>query len=69
VTDPVIHHEPVNSSIDTVPRAWDHAARRPKGRDMTGLGTSVQTRREAQVVAHYSRGRSGESGAGFQPAG
>jgi hypothetical protein len=22
---------PVNSSIDTVPRAWDHAARRPKG--------------------------------------
>jgi hypothetical protein len=52
-----------------------------RGRDMTGLtlsseinsifpmGTSVQTRREAQVVAHYSRGRSGESGAGFQPAG
>jgi hypothetical protein len=51
-----------------------------RGRDMTGLtlsseinsifpmGTSVQTRR-AQVVAHYSRGRSGESGAGFQPAG
>jgi hypothetical protein len=52
-----------------------------RGRDITGLtlsseinsifpmGTSVQTRREAQVVAHYSRGRSGESGAGFQPAG
>jgi hypothetical protein len=50
------------------------------GRDMTGLtlssginsifpmGTSVQARGEAQV-AHYSRGRSGESGAGFQPAG
>jgi hypothetical protein len=28
----------------------------------------VQARREAQV-AHYSPGRSGESGAGFQPAG
>ncbi len=52
-----------------------------RGRDMTGLtlrsginslfpmGTSVQTRREAQVVAHYSRGRSGESGAGFRLAG
>jgi hypothetical protein len=52
-----------------------------RGRDMTGLtlsseinsifpmGTIVQTRREAQVVAHYSRGCSGESGAGFQPAG
>jgi hypothetical protein len=32
------------------------------------MGTSVQAWREAQV-AHYSRGRSGESGAGFQPAG
>ena len=32
------------------------------------IGTSVQARREAQV-AHYSRGRSGESGVGFQPAG
>jgi hypothetical protein len=32
------------------------------------IGTSVQARREAQV-AHSSRGRSGESGAGFQPAG
>ncbi len=52
-----------------------------KGGDMTGLtlssginsifptGTRVQARREAQVVAHYSRGRSGESDAGFRPAG
>jgi hypothetical protein len=52
-----------------------------KGRDMTGLtfssginsifpmGTSVQARREAQVVVHYSRGRSYEPGAGFRPAG
>jgi hypothetical protein len=32
------------------------------------MGTSVQARRETQV-APYSRGRSGESGAGFQPAG
>jgi hypothetical protein len=52
-----------------------------RGRNITGLtlsseinrifpmGTSVQTRREAQVVAHYWRGRSGESGAGFQLAG
>jgi hypothetical protein len=52
-----------------------------RGRDMTGLtlrsgiksifpmGTTVQTRRDAQVVTHYSRGRSGESGAGFRPAG
>jgi hypothetical protein len=51
------------------------------GRDMTGLtlssginsifpmGTSVQARREPQVVAHYSRGRSGDAGAGFEPAG
>jgi hypothetical protein len=31
-------------------------------------GTSIQARRVVQV-AHYSRGRSGESGAGFQPAG
>jgi hypothetical protein len=31
-------------------------------------GTGVQARGEAQV-AHYSRGRSGESGAGFQTAG
>jgi len=52
-----------------------------RGRDMTGLtlssginsifpmGTSVQARREAQVVAHYSRVGSGPSGADFQPAG
>jgi hypothetical protein len=51
-----------------------------RGRDMTGLtlssginsiprDTSVQTRREAKVVAHSSRDRSGESGAGCQPAG
>jgi hypothetical protein len=33
------------------------------------MGTSVQARREAQVVAHYSRGRGGEAGAGFEPAG
>ena len=32
------------------------------------MGTSAQTRGEGQV-AHYSRGRSGASGAGFQPAG
>ena len=32
------------------------------------MGTTLQARREAQV-AHYSRGRTGESGAGFQPAG
>ena len=51
------------------------------GRDVTGrtrssgingiypMGTSVQARREARVVANYSRGRNGESGAGFEPAG
>ena len=33
------------------------------------MGTSVQARREAQVVANYSRGRNGESGAGFEQAG
>jgi hypothetical protein len=32
------------------------------------MGTRVQARREAQV-AHYSRGRSDESGAGFHSAG
>ena len=32
------------------------------------MGTCVQARGEAQV-AHYPHGRSGESGAGFQPAG
>jgi hypothetical protein len=32
------------------------------------MGTSVQARRAVQV-AHYPRGRSGESGAGFQSAG
>jgi hypothetical protein len=32
------------------------------------MGTSVQAPREAQV-AHYSRGRSGESGASFDSAG
>jgi hypothetical protein len=32
------------------------------------MGTTVQARREAQG-AHFSRGRTGESGAGFQPAG
>ena len=32
------------------------------------MGTTLQARREAQV-AHYSRGRTGESGAGFQPTG
>jgi hypothetical protein len=32
------------------------------------MGTSVQTRGEAQV-ARYSRGRNGESGAGYKPAG
>jgi hypothetical protein len=31
------------------------------------MGTPLQARREAQV-AHYPRGRTGESGAGFQPA-
>ena len=31
-------------------------------------GASVEARRVAQV-AHYSRGRGGESGAGFEPAG
>ena len=35
---------------------------------MFPVGTSVQARREAQVTP-YSRGRSGEPGAGFQPAG
>ncbi len=30
--------------------------------------TTLQVRREAQV-AHYSRGRTGESGAALQPAG
>jgi hypothetical protein len=51
------------------------------GRDMAGLtlssgingispmGTGVQVGREGQVVVHYSRGRGGESGAGFRPAG
>jgi hypothetical protein len=33
------------------------------------MGASVQARRAAQEVAHYSRGRGGESGAGFEPAG
>jgi hypothetical protein len=33
------------------------------------MGTSVQARREPQVVAHYSRGLSCEAGAGFEPAG
>ena len=33
------------------------------------MGMSVQARREAQVVANYSCGRNGESGAGFEPAG
>ena len=49
-------------------------------RDMAGLtlssgidsifsmGTRVQARREAQV-ARYFRSRSGDSGAGFEPAG
>jgi hypothetical protein len=32
------------------------------------MGTRVQARRDVQV-AHGSRGRSGEPGAGFQPAG
>jgi hypothetical protein len=32
------------------------------------VGTSIQARGEDQV-ARYSRGRSGEWGAGFQPAG
>jgi hypothetical protein len=32
------------------------------------MGTSVQARRAVQV-ARYSRGRRGESGAGFQAAG
>jgi hypothetical protein len=32
------------------------------------MGTSVQARRAAEV-AHYSRDRGGESGAGFEPAG
>lgn len=52
-----------------------------RGRDVTGrtlssgingiypMGTSVQARREAQVGANYSRGRNGESGAGFEPLG
>ena len=51
------------------------------GRDVTGrtlssgingiypMGTSVQALREAQVVANYSRGRNGKSGAGFEQAG
>jgi hypothetical protein len=33
------------------------------------MGTSDQARREAQVVAHCTRGRTGESGAGFESAG
>jgi len=33
------------------------------------MGMHVQDRREAQEVAHYSRGRSGEAGAGLEPAG
>jgi hypothetical protein len=33
------------------------------------MATSVQARREDQVVANCSRGRNGESGAGFEPAG
>jgi hypothetical protein len=32
------------------------------------VGTTLQARREAQV-AHYSPGRTGESGAALQPAG
>jgi hypothetical protein len=32
------------------------------------MGASVRARRAAEV-AHYSRGRGGESGAGFEPAG
>jgi hypothetical protein len=33
------------------------------------MGTSVQARRGARVVAHSSRGRSGEAGAGVEAAG
>ena len=32
------------------------------------LGTSIRARREAQVVAHYSRSRSGEAGTALEPA-
>jgi hypothetical protein len=59
---------------------WDTRGEAPERSTMAGLtlssgingifpmGTSVQARGEAQV-AHCSRGRNGESGAGLQPRG